>query len=128
MFGKLFSTAVLVSALIAGAVAKPVQLNRLSECLYYNNYVSEAEFILAARGDISFDNWHGMSSFDGFDNFYGSDNFIGTIHSQTIVEQDQELVCHTESIEIVQQRLLVIQELAKRCATNIQLMEDTFYL
>jgi len=101
MFGKLFSTAVLVSALIAGAVTKPVQLNRLT-----------------ARGDISFDNWHGISSFDGFDNFYGSDNFIGTIHSQTVVEQDEELVCHSESIEIVQQRLLVIQELAKRIVTE----------
>lgn len=56
-----------------------------------------------------------MSSFSGFDNFYGSDNFIGTVTSQTVVEQDQELVCHSLSIEIIQQRLLVIQEMAKRC-------------
>ncbi|KAF9478202.1 hypothetical protein BDN70DRAFT_809228 [Pholiota conissans] len=69
---------------------------------------------LAARGDISFDNWHGISSFDGFDNFYGSENFIGSIQTQTVVEQDQELVCHSESIEIIQQRLLVLQEMAKR--------------
>ena len=69
---------------------------------------------VAARGDISFDNWHGISSFDGFDNFYGADNFIGTVTSHTIVEQDQEVVCHSLSIEIVQQRLLVLQEMAKR--------------
>lgn len=71
---------------------------------------------LAARGDISFDNWHGISAFNGFDDFYGSDNFIGTISSQTVIEQDQELVCHTESIEVIQQRLLVLQEMAKRYA------------
>jgi hypothetical protein len=71
---------------------------------------------IAARGDISFDNWHGISSLSGFDDFYGSDNFIGSIQTQTVVEQSQELVCHSESIEIIQQRLLVIQEMAKRYA------------
>jgi len=98
MFGQLFNAAILASALVAGVAAKPVHLNRLT-----------------ARGDISFDNWHGISSFNGFDNFYGSDNFIGSIQTQTIVtEQESELVCHSESIEIIQQRLLVIQEMAKR--------------
>jgi len=55
----------------------------------------------------------------GFDNFYGSDNFSGSSFSQTIVtEQEQELVCHSQSIEIIQQRLLVIQEMAKRIITE----------
>ncbi|KAF8908894.1 hypothetical protein CPB84DRAFT_1674062 [Gymnopilus junonius] len=76
--------------------------------------------IVAARGfDVkSFDNWGGFSSLSGFDNFYGADNFIGSISEQTVVEQDQELVCHSESIEIIQQRLLVIQEMAKRIITE----------
>lgn len=65
-------------------------------------------------------------SIDGFNNFFGLDNFIGTIHNQTIVEQGQELSCHSESVEIVQKRL-VIQDLAKRCAFRIQAMLDTFY-
>ncbi|KDR82767.1 hypothetical protein GALMADRAFT_206540 [Galerina marginata CBS 339.88] len=101
MFAKLFKTVVVASALVAGVAARPHTLNRLT-----------------ARGDISFDNWGGISSFSGFDDFYGSDNFIGEVSSQTVVEQDQELVCHSESIEIIQQRLLVLQEMAKRIITE----------
>ncbi|KAF8194183.1 hypothetical protein BJ912DRAFT_959678 [Pholiota molesta] len=100
MLGKLFNAVILASALVAGVAAKPVQLNRLT-----------------ARGDISFDNWHGISSLSGFDN-----STAATIHrqhsTQTVVEQSQELVCHSESIEIIQQRLLVIQEMAKRIITE----------
>lgn len=47
---------------IAGAVTKPVQLNRRSECLHCNYAVPETElrvFITEARGYISFNTWHG---------------------------------------------------------------------
>jgi len=64
---------------------------------------------------MSFNNWMGISSLSGFDNFYGSDNFSGHMSSsQIIVEHEQQLVCHSESVEIIQQRLLVLQEMAKR--------------
>ncbi|THU99943.1 hypothetical protein K435DRAFT_964244 [Dendrothele bispora CBS 962.96] len=66
----------------------------------------------------SFDNWGGFSSLSGFDNFYGSENFCGVIQEQTIVEQQEVLVCHSVEIEIVQQRLLVLQEMAKRIITE----------
>jgi hypothetical protein len=53
-----------------------------------------------------------------FDNFYGADNFDGSVHvSQTVVQQ-QEVVCQTQSIEIIQQRLLVLQEMAKKIITE----------
>ncbi|PPQ65851.1 hypothetical protein CVT26_000785 [Gymnopilus dilepis] len=100
MFSKLCKIAAVASALVAGVVAKPLP-----------------PATLAARGFggvRSFDNWGGFSSLSGFDNFFGVDNFVGSISEQTVVEQDQELVCHSESIEIIQQRLLVIQEMAKR--------------
>ncbi|KDR82843.1 hypothetical protein GALMADRAFT_112932 [Galerina marginata CBS 339.88] len=104
MFSK-FSLVLAASAMIAGVVAKPLPQVRA----------------LAARTDssshgssISFNNWMGISSLDGFDNFYGSDNFRGSIQKQVIIEQDQQLVCHSQSVEIIQQRLLVIQEMAKR--------------
>lgn len=71
----------------------------------------------ATRGsshDVSFNGWGGFHSLDNFDNFYGSDNFDSSVHfSQTIVNE-QEVVCHSQQIEIIQQRLVVIQELAKR--------------
>ncbi|KAF4617702.1 hypothetical protein D9613_005814 [Agrocybe pediades] len=102
MFAKLFTVVAAASAMVAGVAARPHALNRLT-----------------ARGDISFNNWGGYSSFGNFDDFYGSDNFIGAVSSQTLVtEQSQELVCHTESIEIIQQRLLVLQEMAKRIITE----------
>lgn len=54
-----------------------------------------------------------MSSFD---NFYGYGNFDNTrfSSSQITIVKEQELVCHSESIVIIQQRLLVLQEMAKR--------------
>ncbi|KAF5341396.1 hypothetical protein D9758_012250 [Tetrapyrgos nigripes] len=73
---------------------------------------------LNRRSVHSFDNWGGFSSLSGFDNFYGSDNFCGVIQDQTIVEQQDVLVCHSVSIEIVQQRLLILQEMAKRIITE----------
>lgn len=57
----------------------------------------------------------GIKSLSGFDNFYGSDNFSGEI-SKTVIVKEQEVVCHSESVEIIQQRLLVLQEMAKRSA------------
>lgn len=69
------------------------------------------------RDSQSFDNWGGISSLSNFDNFYGVDNFRGSEFEQTIVQETEtqtELVCHSESIEIIQQRLLVLQEMAKR--------------
>lgn len=51
-----------------------------------------------------------MSNFDGF---YGSGNFDGS-SNQIIVEQQEEVVCHSVEIEIVQQKLVILQEIAKR--------------
>jgi len=73
---------------------------------------------LAARGQ-SFDNWGGISSLSGFDNFYGSDDFahLQNFH-QTVVKQDSTLVCHSEQVTIIQQRLAVLQEMAKKIITE----------
>ncbi|KAF9002747.1 hypothetical protein BDQ17DRAFT_1306155 [Cyathus striatus] len=104
MLTKIFIKIAVASALVAGAFSKPLPLDR----------------DILARTDLSFNNWHGISSLSGFDNFYGSDNFDGFSHSvsQTIVEHDSELVCHSLSVEIIQQRLLVLQEMAKRIITE----------
>ncbi|KAJ7625609.1 hypothetical protein FB45DRAFT_750126, partial [Roridomyces roridus] len=66
----------------------------------------------------SFNNWGGFSSLDNFDSFYGSGNFANLHYSTTVVKQDSELVCHSEQVEIIQQRLLVLQEMAKRIITE----------
>ncbi|KAJ7892886.1 hypothetical protein B0H14DRAFT_2335129, partial [Mycena olivaceomarginata] len=67
----------------------------------------------------SFDNWGGISSLNGFDSFYGSDDFAHFHNfNQVVVKQDSELVCHSEQVTIIQQRLAVLQEMAKKIITE----------
>ncbi|KAF8884952.1 hypothetical protein CPB85DRAFT_1186610, partial [Mucidula mucida] len=67
----------------------------------------------------SFDSWHGISSLHGFDNFYGVGNFDGSFfHQPTIVEQT-EVVYRSIDIKIIQQKLVVLQEIAKRVITEL---------
>jgi len=105
MFAK-FATAVVValSAFSVGVNAAPTTSSGL----------------IARGSSISFDNWGGYSSLSGFDNFYGSDNFDNSHFSESSIQvvHESEVVCHSESIEIIQQRLLVLQEMAKRIITE----------
>jgi hypothetical protein len=105
MFSKIFFKAAAVTAILASAMATPLPAHTSSN-------------IVARGGDHSFNSWMGISSLSGFDNFYGSDNFSGDISSETVVEQDSQLVCHSQSIQIIQQRLLILQEMAKRIITE----------
>jgi len=102
MFSKIAASLLLVSGLAVSVTAKPVHVNRG----------------LALRTSPSFNNWGGHASLSNFDNFYGSDNFDCSHFSQTVVEQEQHLVCHTQQIEIIQQRLVVLQEMAKKIITE----------
>ncbi|KAH9476552.1 hypothetical protein JR316_0010464 [Psilocybe cubensis] len=72
---------------------------------------------LVARGGFhSFNGYQGLSSFHNFDNFYGADNFDNSHFSESSISvvKEKEVVCHSQSITIIQQRLLVLQEMAKR--------------
>ncbi|KAF9036194.1 hypothetical protein BJ165DRAFT_1507112 [Panaeolus papilionaceus] len=104
MFAKFAATFfVALSVFATSAVATPLP---------------ETGSALVSRGGgfHSFDNWGGYSSLNNFDNFYGSSNFDNVQFSEKsiTVVKEKELVCHSESIEIIQQRLLVLQEMAKR--------------
>jgi hypothetical protein len=67
---------------------------------------------------VSLNNYAGLQSMSGFDNFRGSGNFDGSQNEQTIVIQEQQTVCHTQQIEIIQQKLVVLQEMAKKIITE----------
>lgn len=67
---------------------------------------------------ISFDGWGGHESLKGFDDFYGVDNWDGYNFKQVFVKQEHELVCRKQEVHIVQQRLLVLQEMAKKIITE----------
>jgi hypothetical protein len=66
----------------------------------------------------SFDKWDGHESLKGFDDFYGVDNWDGYKFEQVFVKQEHELVCRKQEIHIIQQRLLVLQEMAKKIVTE----------
>lgn len=100
MFAK-FAAPFVAVALATGVMSSPVA---------YKN-------ALAPRGQ-SFNNWGGISSLSNFDNFYGSDDFAHHNIKQTVVKQDSELVCHSETVTIIQQRLAVLQEMAKKIITE----------
>jgi len=65
----------------------------------------------------SFNNYGGYSSMYNFDDFYGSDNYSG-FHNTITVSQEKEVVCHSQTIEIVQQQLVVLREYAKKIITE----------
>ncbi|KAF5369138.1 hypothetical protein D9757_011063 [Collybiopsis confluens] len=103
MFAKIALPLLSLSALAGSALALP-----------FNPEIQSLN-----RRYVSFDNYGSISSFDGFDNFYGVDNFSGeiSVSDQVVVQQEVE-VCQSVSIEIVQQKLLVLQEIAKRIVTE----------
>lgn len=105
MFAKLAAPFVAISVLAASVAASPVNRPDTGVSKRTNHDWP------------SFNNWGGSSSFDHFDDFYGYDDFSGSHFNQVVVQQDQ-LVCHTQQIQIIQQRLVVLQEMAKRIITE----------
>ncbi|KAF5359400.1 hypothetical protein D9756_003394 [Leucocoprinus leucothites] len=103
MFSKIAVIAISVLATVTGVSSTPLSVRR-----------SE----LVPRTFQSFSNWGGLSSLANFDDFYGIDNFDGSRCSQTVIVPTQSLFCHSQTVEIVQQRLLVIQEMAKKIITE----------
>jgi len=106
MFAKFAASFVTVSALATGVMSGPLAHRSNNE-------------IVARGGPASFNNYGGFSSMGNFDNFYGPDDFSHSKHFSTTVTQDSSvLVCHSETITIVQQRLAVLQEMAKKIITE----------
>ncbi|KAJ3498943.1 hypothetical protein NLJ89_g10156 [Agrocybe chaxingu] len=105
MFGR-FSKFAAIAAMVAISSALPHDLSTFTARTEKN------------KSPLSFDSWNGISSLSGFDDFYGSDNYSGKVSSVTIIEQESQLVCHTQKIEIIQQRLLILQEMAKKIITE----------
>lgn len=100
MFSKtIMSIAAVVATLSSSAVAAPT-MKRTS------------------YSPVSFNNYGGYNSMSNFDDFYGVNNFSGFHNSITEVSTSEELVCHSQSIEIIQQQLVVLREYAKRIVTE----------
>jgi len=112
----LISAAVL--ALASSASAKPVGSARLPRQDSISSSVSASSATsIASLSAPSFDGWGGFSCLDNFDSFYGSaDNFYGSSNVQTV--EQQEVVCQSVDITVIQQQLSIIQEFAKQIITQ----------
>ncbi|KAK1217252.1 hypothetical protein PQX77_020101 [Marasmius sp. AFHP31] len=103
MFSKFVVQFVAIATLALAVAASPV-----------------AKPAVAARG---FTRWGGFASLDHFDNFYGASDFAHARFDQVVVKERQ-LVCRTQAVEVIQQRLVVLQEMAKRSVTVPQPVRD----
>lgn len=108
MFAKFAAPFAILAALATGVMAGPVAIKR-----------TDSSLVARSRPHQSFNRWGGFESLDNFDEFYGEDDFD---HSRrfnpVVVRQESELVCRTQRVEIIQQRLVVLQEMAKRIITE----------
>jgi len=79
--------------------------------------------------DYSLNNYGGFSAMSNFDDFNGANNFDGSRNEQkVVVDEKEKVVCKEEEIKIVQQRLVILKEVAKRiilekiCEVEVQLI------
>ena len=120
MFSKIIPL-LLISVFVSSAISTPLHASRRSEGMHGSHnspskpIKSQAFYTGSNNVSVSpsFNNWGGLSSLNGFDNFYGAGNFGGFHNSQTVIEVNVQ-VCHTQEIEIIQQRLVVLHEMMKR--------------
>ncbi|KAF9265783.1 hypothetical protein L218DRAFT_118199 [Marasmius fiardii PR-910] len=95
-----------------------ITISALAVCTAASPLAAKSASALAARtANVSLSGWGGFSSLDNFDNFYGVGNFNHSVFDQIIV-QNQQVVCQTQAVEIIQQRLVVLQEMAKKIVTE----------
>ncbi|KAJ7650310.1 hypothetical protein FB45DRAFT_859127 [Roridomyces roridus] len=71
----------------------------------------------SGNSSVSFNNWNNVPSLSGFDNYNGQGNFDGSRNTQVVVKE-VEVQCKTVQVEIVQQKLAILQEIAKRIITE----------
>jgi hypothetical protein len=96
----MFATKVLTAfSLVACALAAPSSLNRRTN-------------------PFTLDTWGGFHSLDHFDDFYGADNFVGISKEVTVVKKEQEVVCHSVDVVVIQQQLAIIREYVKKLITT----------
>jgi len=103
-------------SLTSEVIAKPLSYRREQALIQRN----APHLALQARGNesVSFNNWNNISALQGFDDFNGADNFNGKKNAQTVVIKEVSTKCETVKIELVQQKLVILQELAKRIITE----------
>ncbi|KAJ7903538.1 hypothetical protein B0H14DRAFT_945714 [Mycena olivaceomarginata] len=109
-------TVLFVSLLALTSVAKPLSYRREQALVLRGAPLLSLQ--ARSNDSVSFNNYNNISQLQGFDDFNGKDNFNGGRNDQTIVIKEVEKKCEVVKIEIVQQKLAILQELAKRIITE----------
>jgi len=104
-------------SLTSEVMAKPLSYRR-EQAIRLRNAPNLALQARDGNSSVSFNNWNNISALQGFDDFNGQGNFDGSRNTQTIVIKEVETQCQTVQIEIVQQKLAILQELVKRIITE----------
>ncbi|KAK7033118.1 hypothetical protein R3P38DRAFT_3313186 [Favolaschia claudopus] len=113
MFGT-FTVLFLFSLLSLTSVAKPLSFRREQTLMLRDT----PSLSLQARANVSFDSFDNIPQLQGFDEFNGNGNFNGRNNDQKIVIKEVEKQCEVVKIEVVQQKLAILQEIAKRIITE----------
>nr|GAT60785.1 predicted protein [Mycena chlorophos] len=113
-------TVLLVLLSVASSLlAKPLAFRRDASIAFRNAPALHLQARDAGPGNVSFSNLYSNNSvLQGLDNFNGVGNFDGSQNSQTIVVQETETQCQDVQIEVIQQKLAIIQEIVKQIITE----------
>ncbi|KAJ6513267.1 hypothetical protein C8R45DRAFT_1088319 [Mycena sanguinolenta] len=108
------SAVVFVFSLLSLTSAKPLSYRREEALMLRNAPIMS----LQARDNVTFNNFNNISQLQTFDNFNGQGNFDGSKNGQTVVIKEVQETCQVVQIEVVQQKLAILQEIAKRIITE----------
>jgi len=103
-FSTTFATAF---ALVASVSASPMRIRRSDF-----NVATQSPNVPTFSNGKGFNNYGGRQQSGSFDNFYGNGNFAGRFNEEIIVEE--RVVCDAVDVRVIQQKLAIILENAKR--------------
>jgi hypothetical protein len=123
MFSQILSAITIIAAAAPATLALPVSPQELSR-RYSSFSPSYGSSYGSSSSSYSLDNYGGYSSMSSFDNFYGSSNYAGYHNDQYLYgsgSSSTEVItetCSSIDVTFVQQRLAILQEIAKRIITE----------
>ncbi|KAF7327701.1 hypothetical protein MKEN_00349600 [Mycena kentingensis (nom. inval.)] len=113
------ASAVLLFTTLSSVVAKPLTFRRANApalALQAREPVEIASSV--SSSDVSFSSFQNITALRGFDDFEGAGNFRGERNQQVVVIQEVQTQCQDVQIQIVQQRLAILREVAKKIVTE----------
>jgi hypothetical protein len=124
MFAKVAVTFLSFAVFVAASPIAPIAplgqsyspLFLLMPLMSLNTAASSVD--VAKRGTVSFNNYNNDPFLSNFDNFFGSNDFSNNNFEQIIIEEESQVVCETQSVGSIQQRLAIVGEVIREILTE----------